>query len=116
MYSVERDKFLTEVMGECWHKPKHGVWNEPDYEGTIKSVCTVCDVSLELIPCCEYLPNNFMSWEGFGKLWEWASWQTWWEDFAYSIHGIHENGENLKVLINPDKFADAIYDFLKNRK
>lgn len=57
-------------------------------------------------------------WVRFGVLWEWATKQEWWiEDFLNACWGsrIHAR-EDLLDLINPDRFADALFDFLKRRK
>lgn len=52
------NKFLTEKMGECWHEWEPKRDNVRNYD--------------------------FFTWEGFGKLWEWAGEQEW---FPYFING-----------------------------
>ena len=95
----ERNKYLTEAMGDCWHK-----WGMPD-RFTVH--CTKCKMNIGRnmnMPT----KNNFSSWEGFGKLFGWASKQDWWEE---------PHNDYYEVLpdkyIDPDKFANAIYRFLK---
>jgi len=103
----EINKFLTEAMGECWH----------DFVRT----CYCCP------PCCSKCGAdetnatvyNFDSddWEGFGKLWEWAQKQEWWKTFIYEYYTqpAKNVGSELHMtqFIHPDRFADALYDFLQ---
>jgi hypothetical protein len=64
--------------------------------------------------------NDFSTWEGFGKLWEWAISQGWWESFALtSNHGVCDSNEGY-IFINdnyicPEEFADAIYKYMQNK-
>ena len=112
MIMKERNKFLTEVVGECWHEPK--------IEGVRANsfVCGKCNT----IHCCGIENPNYSTWEGFGKLWEWSIYQDWFEDFA-KYHGqvnhilMDEPSDILIHIgkINPNKFADAIYNSLKSR-
>ena len=97
--SIERDKFLTEVMGECWHEmSKFGN-------------CAKCKVH-------NYYQNDFSTWKGFGKLWEWATTQAWWElftEFCEYNRQFHQKSSHqvLPGIINPNRFADAVYKYLK---
>ena len=61
----ERDKFLTECMGECWHmyNSRKGLVN-----------CIHCQKEMPL-------NNDFSTWDGFGKLWEWTRKQEWFSTF-----------------------------------
>ena len=67
-----RDKFLTETMGKCNHK-----WtiNIPpnDWLGT----CYQCRRCGKLSVRQQLGTIDFSTWQGFGKLWEWARQQTW---------------------------------------
>ena len=102
-----RDKFLTEVMGKCWHEFKTDHWNHH---------CNKCNKKW-------HMPNvsnpDFSTWEGFGKLWEWAIKQEWWMKFEaanfYGPPGCWECGMGDTKLdcINPNNLADEIYNFLK---
>lgn len=117
-----RDKFLTEAMGECWHE-----WvNQRSHEAV---ACTKCDGlwGTDRTP-------DFSSWQGFGKLWEWAQGQEWWCDCYCGLLYSETNPEpenpikfevpdewvmNMLIhqhLIHPDHFADAIYSFLTNKE
>ena len=65
---------------------------------------------------------DFSTWEGFGKLWEWAKKQEWWLKFGEGLSNkqlCSEISRGLQIdesIINPDRFADALYDFLKGRE
>ena len=89
--NIERDKFLTEAMGECWHEDVNAF-----------GICGKCQAH-------NYITYNFSTWEGFGKLWEFVKTQKWWyekmqdKDFvAFVPH-----------LVNPDKFANKVYEYIK---
>ena len=87
----DRDKFLTEAMGECWHqRQRHGTYL--------------------------YYKNNYIStWQGFGKLWEWAEDQKWWDEFVDKdlVSRGHKPWLFPLGWINPNNFANALYEFLK---
>ena len=85
----ERDKFLTEAMGFTIG------FNTDDIE---KSVCR---------------PYQFSYWNDFGKLWEWSIKQDWWYEFSFYIQ--HAPYKFLEC-IEPSKFADKVYKFLKEVK
>ena len=71
---------------------------------------------------------NFHTWGGFGKLWEWGIEQDWWKkqqfheyysgctliDVSYDCSGQMEikNFHLNEYLINPKRFAYAIYNFI----
>jgi hypothetical protein len=102
----ERDKYLTEAMGEeCWHE-----WV---YCGESKAICTQCNTDYTISKD----RNDFSTWEGFGKLWEFCKKQEWYYNFLKTVcpyktdypSVIHED------YIHPDRFADAVYEFLKER-
>lgn len=106
--NIKRDKFLTEAMGECWHEAKcsyNDGWSI-DYE---------CRCGLRW-PEEDSPPNtDFSTWEGFGKLWEWSQQQKWWAGFLNS----DECGNDYVIntfYINPDKFANVVYEYLKSKE
>ena len=106
--SKERDKFLTEAMELCWHR-----W-------VYKAKTLYCSKCKNWSSAITSNPN-FSTWQSFGELWNWATKQKWWNKFEYDYieRGSGEIGakNRLKRLINPNKFADAIYEWLKeNRK
>jgi len=95
--NTERDKFLTEAMGQKYHRGR------------------------EL--------HDYSTWPAFGVLWEWAQQQEWFDLFQCCLYyheylkHCHRPGDerldNDKVLhnelIHPDRFADAVCAFLKDR-
>lgn len=89
--NTERDKFLTEAMG--------GVWLQTLNMGMVKSPS-----------CKESTTTDFSTWAGFGKLWTWAQQQEWWKSFSAYLFGWGDLS-----IINPDRFANAVYDFLKTK-
>jgi hypothetical protein len=101
--SIERDKFLTEAMGECWHE-----WYWFNYH---KHKCKNCNIDAvynnysQLEIATKNI--NFSTWEGFGKLCEWSEVQEWWETFVY------RNLPTDHSFVKPDKFANKIYSYLK---
>lgn len=100
----ERDKFLTESMGECWHEWKRSCGCCPGY-------CKKCSADESLVE-----NNDFSEWEDFGKLFLWAKQQDWWDTLFWqrdSKEILHTY--DVENLIHPDHFADAVYAFLKGR-
>ena len=91
-----RDKFLTEAMG--W---KH--WNSIGDKHYY--------IPTDFVPRDPELMLDFSTWDAFGVLWNWAQQQEWWTAFAFKHTGhgtFYPDG-----LIHPDRFADAVYNFLK---
>jgi hypothetical protein len=102
----ERDKFLTEAMGICTH-----TWEKP--KGYIEGhICTRCNKYWPVKPSTPMDIINFSTWQSFGKLWEWAQRQEWWFSFWQKDFGIAIVQPDL---IHPDRFSNAIYEFLKGR-
>lgn len=86
----EVNKFLTEAIGECCPKfyETYGYHKEID----------------------------FLTWEGFGKLWEWATGQRWWYMFENSVlHDTKHCPHFRRHLISPHNFAKAVADFLQKK-
>ena len=97
-----RDKFLTEAMGECWHELSCRPSN---------NYCLKCEKSNYVDGCVN---NNFSTWQSFGKLWEWAKGQEWLDDFLRSKP--HRAWLIPIAWVHPDNFANALYEFLKERE
>jgi hypothetical protein len=113
------NKFLTEQMGECWHDRM-----VPSDGGVRCYKCKAWFTSryIDRFNSGEY-NTNFFTWVGFGKLWEWAQAQEWWTNFGdwfYSIDSWHKAQDfklcHAEYLIHPDSFANAVYEFLKERE
>lgn len=107
---IERDQYLSEKMGECWHD-KQGK-NYPPFESCSK--------------CNKMLPNNnnFSTWEGFGKLWEWSETQSWWGEFVKKYGELScdcgcNDGYMALHFIKPKgnyNFPTTVYEFLKEKE
>jgi hypothetical protein len=85
----KRDKFLTLAIGECWHET-----------------------------------TSFSTWDRFGKLLEWFSNKCksddkFFSDFEeqnYHNSWIECTGPYVYMFdLNPDKFANAVYEYLKGK-
>ena len=105
---MTRDQFLTEAMGCKWHQFSHA---EKGPLGDLQ-VC-VCDRKNYLMPCDT---PTFSTWQGFGKLWEWAQVQDWWDEYVEDTTGIGDPSLIDVDQIEPARFADAVYRFLKERE
>lgn len=103
MTKEERDRFLTEQMGEHWHE-----W-EPERDNILN--------------------NNFSTWGDFGKLKTFMENQSYWFKFLdFILHTDYPNFKINKIASNrsgiwyyidiyePDLFADAAYEFLIGEK
>ena len=108
--NIECDKFLTEIMGERWfeHKSIYGIEHSASGDKFMYQTVT---------------PNDFSTWDGFGKLFEWAIKQSWWKDFEYDysqtfyvINSCVEHRKFSLSLINPNNFSNSIYEYLKGIK
>lgn len=111
----ERDKFLCEVvLGECWHEMEHGYHPTlPRYE------CIHCHERISVI----FHNPDFSTPAGFFKLWTKCKEKEWWYDFKNKYFYTSTVIQKLKITwlefyINEDRdrFADAVYEFMKERK
>jgi hypothetical protein len=106
----DRDKFLTKAMGLCWHEALTSQ----------HSKCIYCGRVLRWVDykCYEnFICNNYSTWDGFGRLFVFFRLDDNfpWGEFITKFFYL-KNGELTLELINPNKFADAIYEFLKELK
>lgn len=89
----ERDEFLTEAMGLLCRCGESG-----------------CDKNIQ----------KFSTWTGFGLLWEWSNKQKWFSKLirqtCYYEMCRNEFSKGNKSIINPNSFANAVYNFLKENK
>ena len=95
---TERDKFLTEAMGLCWH----------NYRGKCpETYCLNCNQPYSL----NERNINFSTWQGFGALWEFLC-KGGLHDFVAYLGGV----EKLGYYIEPNRFADKLYEYWKNKE
>ncbi|OPY66432.1 MAG: hypothetical protein A4E57_02809 [Syntrophorhabdaceae bacterium PtaU1.Bin034] len=100
--SEERDRFLTEAMGECFHDIDLG---KPVF--SCKGGGFVCPKCEELV-----VSNNYFSTrEDFARLWQWVSKQEGLGSFfsAFPADTIENSDER-------NRFADGLYKLLKITK
>lgn len=92
----ERDKFLTEAMGECYH------------ERSCYGPCRFCGAH-------NFITNDFSSWEGFGKLLGFVEKQDYWFDLVETLE--YKEGQlGFRLFVeqlDPDRFADFAYWYMK---
>jgi hypothetical protein len=95
-----RDKFLTEAMGYKWHDCQSnpdGFW------------CDDCADEHEV-------SADFSTWEGFGQLWEWCNGNNGFMMGTFIRIYTDHDPDNMLLpthLINPNRFANAVYKYLK---
>jgi hypothetical protein len=103
--NTERDKYLTEAMGLCFHPRRRKV----ESFGGFVWVCRTCHRT-------NPIRINFDSPDGFFKLWNWAQGQEWWVEFIrehYTYTANTRSWELVDSLVHPTRFADAVYDYLR---
>ena len=103
----EINKYLTEAMGVCWHE-----WPNSS------TPCIKCGQRSNMSDIGMH--NNFLTWEGFGKLWQWANEQEWIGEFIYWYNSNMVIDEErlhtiLSDLVDPEFFAKAVVEFLQEK-
>ena len=122
---IERNKFLTILMGKCWHELE-----EDSYYDGIETIyyhrCVKCGLQdHNNFKFVSWDQIDFSSWEGFGILYKWAKLQNWWQQFIerygccyypeiVSKHKPESMWMLPDYLIDPELFANAIYEFCNN--
>lgn len=116
----DRDKFLTEKMGLCWHdwfyKGTHPPYRDPEFKPD--KICSNCGIDfykqLSLgINECNF---DFSTPEGFFKLWNWAAEQDWWQHFIERVTVGHFKVRDIISIINPTVFADEVWGYLSTKR
>jgi len=116
---TDRDKFLTETMGLCWHEQSEQFGVCGKCGNRLPGLGITCPDGGSKIQIKRDF--DFSTWHGFGMLWEWAIKQDWWRGKKDSLvvsmlcrsGGV---GDLLDKYISPSRFADAIYEFLRKQK
>jgi len=100
-----RDKFLTEAMGECWHE-----WGS--YNSAVHTrFCNKCFADKR-----HGINTDFSTPDGFFKLWNWAQKQEWWLESADWLNGGLNTMHVYEYLINPNRFAAMVYNYLREKE
>jgi hypothetical protein len=97
----ERERFLTEVMGACWH----------DFD-LDKPVMTYSLIGYVCTKCGNFIlgNNDFASAEDFAKLWQWAS------DEPRLVEALTRHGKaysDLETAEARNRVADELYRLLR---
>jgi hypothetical protein len=112
----ERDCFLTEYSGRCYHED---FWaTSSDGEGETSGwQCSKCNAKRKFASAVfsshRHSESNpdFSTWKGFGMLYSWATLQGWYHGTINS-KGV-ETLLQYKDGLTPDNFANALYLLLK---
>ena len=121
----EINKYLTEAIDECWHEQliENNVLKcrcgRGYATGNTEFLVSVVKSTSHVECMCANI--DFFTWDGFGKLWEWSITQAWWYQFLgdWNCPDIYSENSTIKeryvdaYLINPEQFATAVYEFLK---
>lgn len=104
-----RDEFLTEYMGECVHIFDID-WDNREF--VEKHYCLICNADFNHVTKL----NDFSTPNGFFKLWNWSQKQEWWLEFWLQDDlGLQYGLMGMLAFIDPNRFADAVYKFLKEK-
>lgn len=111
----EINKVLTKSMGDCYHEFE----KLTDSEGDRGFICDICEESFngDVGEIKVRTRNDFLTWEGFGLLFEWAKEQYWFCEFLY-CNGMTPEMDmgDLLQLVDPENFAKAVIDFQDREK
>lgn len=117
MTEAQINEYLSKAMNICWHDWQLVPENDRQSQ---HQWCPKCDKRWTLLAfeSVKEYRTDFFTWKGFGTLWEWTERQSWLVDFLKSEYaGPTKNYYRMNThLIGPDKLANAIYKFLKERE
>jgi len=132
LYSnVEREKFLTRLIGDCWHESDHSI---PYHDNEIVHICKCGEYSYHIHPWDDKnnvqfrQKNDFSTPDGFFKLLNWLKQQDHHvigaildqdKEKPYTALGLNPVCIKYQSLflkeIDPDKFANKVFNFLKEK-
>ncbi len=135
----EINKFLTEAMGNCWHRRlcyeealslRDTLYNWVDFDKSPMDTwyCSCGRIAMSNMHMIDdhvtHYQIDLATWDGFGKLWEWSNKQDWWKQFNGSIYFAKETVfDEIDVdeviywdYINPENFSKALFIFLKEKE
>lgn len=105
--NTSREAYITNKYHSATFCDAHKCQEAADYRDSLSCGVPPVEIKRRLNGGIRNSNIDFSTWEGFGKLWEWAKKQEWWhKEFLYKQYM-----GDLK-LIHPDRFADAVYTFL----
>lgn len=109
-----KNKILTELIGECYHD--FSFYEEYESNKCIGRVCRCGAIEGPI------KQNNFSTWEGFGKLWNFIQTQSWFDHFMWKCSPFIDTilalsgPSGKKWNINPVKFSDDVYNYVVKNK
>ena len=118
--NIDRDKFLTEVMNECWHGVE--IVDYRNNAGSSQALCKCGQGSRRKSQFndddFQFTQNDFSTWKCFEKLFNLLTHHDrkfeFFTKYGAIVHGDDEPKFYIEdSLIDPDKFADIAYAFLK---
>jgi hypothetical protein len=129
----ERDKFIIEWFGECWHEPSIYALTVPTIPTQLTLTCSKCGYKKHCISPDSVWHRNLSTPEGFFWLWDKVvkdlKLLDYFTDWIYEKAYKEYNGRTMpssyfwcsyifplyggdKSIIAPEKFANSIYEFL----
>lgn len=96
--NTQRDRFLIEFMGKCWHRFTP---SERDY-------CLRCNKKTNWTQ-----EHDFSTWEDFGKLLKWTQDQNWYVEFKAYYCGLGNDWPDWFIM--PNQFANIVFEFLNKK-
>lgn len=118
--NTQRDKFLTETMGECWHDLRYvsdGDWFCDSCKVWIYGYNSHTGHNEEEFN--SHVNSSFSTWKGFGKL---KSFMCNLPDsesfFDVYIDLLTQRADDVTATferLTPDHFADAAYEYLQDK-
>lgn len=118
LINIEREKFLNELLGKCWHEWKEiGRWD--GIERGYIDVCTKCGLEEHTLKMYGAEVIDFSTWEGFGKLWVFIKKQNWYINFVFKIlwSGYSPYPSSIMDIpdkyINPNELANAVFKYFR---
>lgn len=116
MTDLDLNKRLHEIMGMCFHEQIQNCI--VDYGRVIQPAkCSCGHTSLLSTQACSTKNIDFLTWEGFGVLWEWLQKQELWWTFCNKYGDVCNQDKYMKIeLINPRALAEAVVKFFGEEK
>lgn len=120
MISQEKDKFIVEWFGECWHESAmDGGCNLEWQNTTYYTHCEKCGCTREYRPHPDFTtPEGFFwLWKGMRTTLPAAS--TLWRDFLIWLDerdSMPADFQVINLIDNRTKFRDTVYEFLQTQK
>ena len=113
--NTDRDKRIAEALGLCWH-----LWGDGGEPNVWR--CDYCGEYATKIHASGPLPQySFSTFDGMGLILQKGPDREWWESFLTYLHYhgsfaiAHTPFLHIDLLQDPDRLANELYTFLKER-